>query len=147
MLFRSFPAAQYVYPRHALLWRTARLLELEGRLHLPERARFLIEGAAGHEKAFSGETPVLALAMLDDRENSADGADYGKRSMAHFNQLAVDAGYLPDNLWLDDARAPTRLGEESQSLKLLRQTATGLRLWADGQGRSLMQDCSTLFSK
>lgn len=136
-----FPAAQYVYPRHALLWRTARLLELEGRLHLPERARFLIEGAAGHEKAFSGETPVLAPATLDDREDSADGADYGKRSMAQFNQLAVDAGYLPDNLWLDDARAPTRLGEESQSLRLLRQTATGLRLWADGQGRSLMQDC------
>lgn len=136
-----FPAAQYVHPRHALLWRTARLLELEGRLHLPERARFLIEGAGGNGNAFAGEPPVLAPAALDDREDCADGKDYARRSEANFNKLELDAGYLPDNLWGDDLRAPTRLGEETQNLRLLRQSENGLRLWADGQGRGPMQAC------
>lgn len=135
-----FPAAQYVYPRHALLWRTAKLLEMAGRLHLPEEARYLIEGAAGNEAAFAGP-PAVAPATLDDREDCADGEDYGKRSMAHFSQLAVDAGYLPDNLWPDDARAPTRLGEEMQNVRLLRLAADGLHLWAEGQGRGFMQAC------
>ncbi|MBQ7626715.1 MAG: CRISPR-associated helicase Cas3' [Rhodocyclaceae bacterium] len=137
-----FKGGQYVYSRHALLWRTARLLEMEGCLRLPQRARFLIERADGNEGIFPDEPQVVAPDTLDDREFKADGEDSARKSEAHFNELRLDAGYLPEGAWADDARAPsTRLGEATQQVRLIRQSADGLRLWAEGKAQDDMEAC------
>lgn len=132
---KMFKRGQYVYPRHALLWRTARLLEREGCLRLPQRARFLIEWADGNGDLLAPET-------LEDREFAADGKDSAKKSEAHFSALELDAGYLPEGAWADDVRAPsTRLGEATQQVRLIRQRADGLRLWAQEETEDDMEAC------
>jgi hypothetical protein len=49
--------------------------------------------------------------------------------------LEVDAGYWADahGIWLDELRTPTRLGEASSNVLLLKRTAGGVVPWiADG---------------
>ncbi|WP_052813339.1 CRISPR-associated helicase/endonuclease Cas3 [Desulfonatronum thioautotrophicum] len=121
---RMFPRACWVYPRQAVLWRTARLLQEKGRLALPEDARELMEGAYGRFEA-----PDVFL----DVDMTPEGEARAKAAMAHRNALAFDLGYRLDaaeTMWTSDARVPTRLGEDTVRVRLCRMVQGSIHLWA-----------------
>ncbi len=120
-----FKRGQYVYENHGQLWLTANLLqkngELNGQFQMPEDARLLIEGVYGDDviqKIPKG---------LESRNTVAEGNNMAEASLAKSNALSVDIGYSNDaaNRWWDEARTPTRLGEDSIILYLAK--------WQDGK--------------
>jgi len=125
---RFFPIGRYVYRMPCLLWRTARILAGKGAIRLPEEARNLVEGAYN-----DGQDDPQALFALDEEEW---GAGQGKKSLADYNLLEVDGGYCPDSSnhgWDKDERAPTRLGEMTVQVRLLKADADGVRLYSGGR--------------
>ena len=123
-----FEIGQYVYPRPALLWRTARLLKEKEEIRLPEQARELVEGAYG--------AGLEAPAIFDEQEIKVDGSDIAEKSLAGFASLDFSAGYSSnEGQWDNDTMTPTRLGEESRQLRLLRSENGKLALWASSGGK------------
>ena len=114
----------FVYPDHALLWRTARVLFAAGRIVAPGDVRRLMEAV----HAPQDETPD----GLQRREQVAQGRQSGERSIALQNlmpwQPAYDAGA---GAWASDVHTPTRLGAERITLRLARWDGTNLRPWFD----------------
>jgi CRISPR-associated endonuclease/helicase Cas3 len=126
--FAAFlPGAARVYPAHGRLWLTARLLAARGVLKLPADARDVIEGVYGPE---AGRDLPVALAEVDDQ---AQGARLSDEAMADYNALTLDLGYTRQGqAWRDDEEAPTRLGEQTVTLRLARLVAGRLLPWAEG---------------
>ncbi len=119
-----FPVGQWVYPRPALLWRTARLLAEKGALRLPAEARELVEGAYGNG---GPDAPCV----FDDVELKAQGEGDAERAMGEYASLRFEAGYDTDGgLWRQDVDALTRLGEPSRQVRLIRMEEGVLKLWA-----------------
>jgi CRISPR-associated endonuclease/helicase Cas3 len=120
----------FVYPDRGLLWRTAKLLGAHPRIELPEHARELVEDAYNQEKF---PTPEVFEASAQAREGKA----WSEASLARANVLRFERGYgaeAADGRWHDDRVVPTRLGEPTETLRLLRVVGDGLELWA-GPGR------------
>lgn len=118
---------RYVYPRLGVLWRTAKLLAEHGAIDLPGKARDLVEGAYDE---MAHPTPA-ALASSDIE---VEGKKRAKENIAAASKLDMAQGYgvsASRNLWQDDRRTPTRLGEERVTLRLVRVKDEGFRLWAD----------------
>ncbi len=116
----------FVYPAHDLLWRTATLLAARERIELPRDARELVEGAYDED---SLPTP----AALTGAEDKAKGKDCAENSLAEANALDFWQGYgesAADGGWYDDRIVPTRLGEPTVTLRLLKVVGDGLELWA-----------------
>lgn len=138
---RLLPRAQYVYGNTPVLWRTAVLLRHYGAFRLPELARTLVEGAYANADtqdtpdAGADANPALAVPpAITAAGLKYEGEATAKRSMGRYNRLVFEAGYNRDaseNRWDSDVRTPTRLGEATVALRLLRKEAGGLRLWAD----------------
>ncbi len=132
---RLFPAGQYVYPRPAVLWRTARLLWKKRRIFLPDHARELVEGA------YAGDAPEELL----DLEEKAAGTRAGDAAFAQYVCLRFEAGYClesSDSSWDLDLRTPTRLGEETRQLRLVRVRDGAMSLWgANHPGDFSMRAC------
>lgn len=108
-----FVRAKSVYPNHAVLWRTARILKDTGSIVMPDGARNLIESVYGEAEALP-----LPHALLDvDYEH--EGTIKAEKSIARANVLKLDRGYTKtlDN-WVDDLITPTRLGEATVTLRL-----------------------------
>lgn len=129
-----FEAGQWVYPRHGSLWLTARMLRGKGRLRLPEDARELVEDAYG-------TSAPEALAARDDK---ALGESCAKAAQAEFAALDFTAGYCtgPGMQWDADMKTPTRLGEASQQVRLVRCEGDAPRLWAAAEpGDTSMRTC------
>ncbi len=127
----SFAGAQWVYRDHALLWRTATLLDRLGEIAIPSAARTLIEGVYG-EESLDIEVPESLL----ESENDALAQDLADGGTAKFAALDFAAGYsnVSSDRWLDDSRTPTRLGHPTVRLRLARVTEAGLEPLAD-EGR------------
>jgi CRISPR-associated endonuclease/helicase Cas3 len=125
---RMFPKAVKVYPDHARLWLTAKLLGEQGRFHMPDDARTLIEGVYGEE------ADLLMPSVLLERHDRVEGEDAADRSHAQLNSINLRAGYEEGEIpcW-DDAVTPTRLGEESTTVRLARWDGQTLRPWAGGE--------------
>lgn len=124
---RMFPRACWVYPRQAVLWRTARLLRQKGGLALPADARELMEGAYGRLEDL--EAPDLFL----DVDMTPEGEARAKEAMALRNALAIDQGYgleAAETMWASDARVPTRLGEDTVRVRLCRMVDGIIQLWS-----------------
>lgn len=122
-----FPLARHVYPDVPTLWRTARLLREEGGLHLPEQARALVEGA------YAGKVPP----GVEQAGVAAEAEAMSRRQMGEYNVLRFPTGYertATSNKWDADVRTPTRLGETTACVRLLRVEGGRVRLWADGEG-------------
>jgi CRISPR-associated endonuclease/helicase Cas3 len=64
---RMFPKAVKVYPDHARLWLTAKLLGEQGRFYMPDDARTLIEGVYGEESDL-----MMPSVLLERHERGAD---------------------------------------------------------------------------
>jgi len=125
--------AAWVYPRQAVLWRTAHLLKKEGRIELPEKARNLMENAYGGENVYEGlEAPEILL----EADRKAEGDDRAKHTMAYLNTLKLDQGYsidASDMRWEEDVRVPTRLGEDTIRLRLCTVQNGKINLWVPGR--------------
>lgn len=118
-----FKRAAGVYPNHAQLWLTAKLLTDKGGFEMPGDARELIEGVYGN---------ATYPEILQDRAWDAEGESSAKRGLAMLNTLKLDAGYGSgqENCWWDEAVTPTRLGEESITVYLARWDGEVLTPWA-----------------
>ena len=116
----------FVYPEHGLLWRTATLLAARERIELPRDARELVEGAYDEDEL---PTPDALVASQD----RAQGKDCAENSLAEANALDFSQGYgnkAADGGWYDDRIVPTRLGEATATLRMLKVVGDGLELWS-----------------
>ncbi|MGB9496510.1 MAG: CRISPR-associated helicase Cas3' [Dissulfuribacterales bacterium] len=113
-----FPKVNAIYPHTGQLWRTARLLAREKGWHMPDDAREFIEWVYGEQ----GEAIPKALIDASDK---AEGEYWAQAGMAGFNALIMEEGYtFSDGKWDEEAKIPTRLSDDSQTVYL--------SVWKDG---------------
>ncbi|TVR78664.1 MAG: CRISPR-associated helicase Cas3' [Rhodospirillales bacterium] len=119
-----FPRAAWVYKDHALLWLTACTLFGRAAWRIPDDVRQLIEtvDVGLVERAFPSG--------LERRANDAEGDAGASRGHARANLLKVDEGYAKGGApWDTDIRTPTRLGEDTSTLRLARVEQENLVPW------------------
>jgi len=110
-----FPKAAGVYEHHGQLWLTARWLAKHKKFRMPQDARNMIEFVYGEN---TQEDIPESLRRQEDR---AGGNDRARAGVGQFQSLNLKAGYMPDSLkWLDDEKAPTRLGDIRTTVRLAR---------------------------
>ncbi len=127
--------AKYVYPRPALLWRTARLLKESGRIDLcPDDQGNIPEARRLIEKAYGG---MEAPEVLEDTDFEVLGELMAARALAAGNILPLEQGYTHTDAWYEDIVTPTRLGEETVQLRLLKIENETISLWAGNRMDSL----------
>ncbi|WP_198320939.1 CRISPR-associated helicase Cas3' [Azohydromonas aeria] len=118
---QSFPKAAGVYPHHGQLWLTARALR-DRCVEIPADARGLVEGVFGAD----AESPD----GLQFHANQAEGRMYCDASQAKDNCVKPACGYARGAIdWLDDAKVPSRLGEDTVEVLLARWEGDTLRPW------------------
>lgn len=118
----AFPRAAYVYRDHAILWRTARELAARPAFRVPEDVRPAIEAVFADDEA---DIPEALLPIHFE----ALGRAGAERATARGALLDAAAGYWPDQAWPDEGTVPTRLAEESRTLRLARVEAGRLVPW------------------
>jgi CRISPR-associated endonuclease/helicase Cas3 len=119
----AFPKAAGVYPHHAQLWLTAKMLR-EGAIAMPDDARQLIESVFGEDLSIPKE--------LQSNANAAEGTDYGNASVAQQNTVKLARGYERGGIdWWSEAKTPSRLGEASMDVLLARWDGDRLRPWVE----------------
>lgn len=126
-----FPGGAYVYPEIDVLWRTARVLRDHGRLALPVKARELVESVYGENPAPVPE-PIARAAQEARSQTRIDA------SLADSNALTLDGGYgnAADRAhWRSDERTPTRLGDETTTVRLARCQNGRMAPWAYTDGK------------
>jgi CRISPR-associated endonuclease/helicase Cas3 len=118
-----FPRAQTVYDDHGQLWLTMKLLRDKGCFRMPEDARYLIEGVYGSD--------ICIPEGLQEKSNDSYASNRVRTSIAKLNGLNLETGYttLDAANWWDEAKTPTRLGEET--------TTVWLAQWEEGDLRPL----------
>ena len=116
------PGTSFVYPDHAELWRTARLLRDRSTVRLPEDSRLLVE------EVYGAESSLALPGGLQNNAESAEGSRQGDRSIAELNAQALHLGYSGVSVaaWTDDEDTRTRLGEPTVTLRLARWDGTTL---------------------
>ncbi len=110
-----FRKAAGVYEHHGQLWLTARWLAKHKKFRMPQDARDMIESVYGEDT--QGDIPE----SLRRQEDMAGGNDRARAGVGQFQVLNLTSGYMPDSLkWLDDEKAPTRLGDIRTTARLAR---------------------------
>lgn len=133
---RLFPGGAAVYPDHARLWLTAKLLS-QGEIRIPGDAHPFIEVVFGDES--EGTIPVT-LRMLAAKVRGTESAD---ASFAAENALKLKPGYSATGEgWKNDVRTPTRLGEPSVTLRLARWNGKEITPWAEDPDPRIAWDLS-----
>lgn len=116
------PGTAAVYRDPALLWRGARALFDAGEIATPEGVRPLIETAY----AEGGEIPIA----LRPASNRARGEESAHGSLGRQNVLPLQEGYTyGSGAWDPDTRTPTRIGDETTTLRLARLTNGEVAPW------------------
>lgn len=121
-----FPRGSFVYSVHGELWLTARILEGRDHFLMPEDARELIESVYMVDNA--DQIPEkIAIRDIRDREERKSRA-----ARAMMNAIVPEDGYVFDQMkWGDDHLLPTRLGDPSVTVRLLRKVGNTLQPWLD----------------
>ncbi|WP_240894140.1 CRISPR-associated helicase Cas3' [Halomonas alimentaria] len=135
-LKRALPGTQAVYRDTSLLWLTQRVLRELGAIRMPEEARALIEGVYG-------SVAELVPDGLQEARWEQRGMQGVAVSMAHFNALSLEQGYLrqPEiDQWQEEREIGTRLVDEpTVNVVLLKRDADDeLALWAEGERYAAM---------
>ena len=117
--------ARKVYENHGQLWLTANLLQKQGKFQMPGDARNLIENVYSEEA--QDDIPEALL----NRSFEAEGNDRADASIARLNALSLEVGYTDSstNRWWDEAKTPTRLGEETTTVYLAKWEDGMLKPW------------------
>jgi len=127
------PRATKVYPNHARLWATARLLEDAGGLRLEsENPRDLLDRVLEWPEA---EIPAGLQRSLREMEAAIGPV---RSAMALNCALQVGAGYGPGQPvgWEDERHLATRYSElENRTIRLARLQDGRLRPWAEAEDR------------
>lgn len=111
----DFPKAAGVYEHHGQLWLTAQWFAKHKRFRMPQDARDMIEFV--YDENTQGDIPE----SLQRQEDRAGGNDRARAGVGQFQVLNLTSGYMPDSLkWLDDEKAPTRLGDIRTTVRLAR---------------------------
>ncbi len=109
------PGTSFVYPDHAELWRTARLIAERPTVQLPADSRWLVEQVFG--SASSLDLPEA----LQGNATQAEGQRRADASQGEVNAITVCAGYGGGyDSWTDREDTRTRLGEPTLTLRLAR---------------------------
>lgn len=124
------PGTQAVYRHVGQLWLTQRLLAQAGKLSMPGDARRLIEGVYGIEAQFEIPDTLEKLSLM------AEGDASGKKGMANLNNLNLSKGYTwasaeDSGGWEEEAKIPTRLGDDTVRVALVRADGDGWRPYAE----------------
>lgn len=112
----------WVYPL-ADQWRTAAVLAQTGTIRAPSGLRALIE-------AVHGSDARLVPPALEDAEVEAMGEGHARASHARQATIRIEEGYRDGSGGSDDAEYPTRLGQPTRTLLLLRRKDGRLRPWS-----------------
>ncbi|WP_440950725.1 CRISPR-associated helicase Cas3' [Methanosphaerula subterraneus] len=126
---RMFPRGAYVYKKNVTLWRTACVLQNYGALRIPEEARDLIEDVYDENRK-----NIITPPALWDADVAEEGIERSRSQIARFNSLNFDEGYYKNNgpsLWGNETNIPTRLGEETITLRLAKWVDDGIVPWSD----------------
>ena len=119
-----FPRGAYVYRDHGRLWLTAHWLEQRGRFELPAQAREMVEAVYG------GDVDASIPPALEGSFLESEGERLVEKSLAWENALSLDKGYCATGRqWHEDTLTPTRLGQPTSTLRLVRRTETDLESW------------------
>ena len=122
-----FEKGQFVYPDEEILWNTAHVLAQQHALHLPEKARYLIEAVYGEEGNFP-EPPK----HITKRSNEAFGAECANKNIANYQVNDFHRGFCnQQGSWKKEERALTRLGEPTISFRLVQWKANAIHAWPD----------------
>ena len=114
----------FVYPDHALLWRSARVLLAAGCIETPGGIRALVEAA------YDRGLPDAVPAGLANAAGRAEGAELAAAGIALQNVLKIDEPYeRRSGLWEPDVRTPTRLGEAQIVFRLVREESGAALPW------------------
>jgi CRISPR-associated endonuclease/helicase Cas3 len=114
----------FVYPDHALLWRSARALVQRGCIETPGGIRALVEAA------YDRDAPGALPAGLVPAANRAEGAELAAAAIAFQNVLKIDEPYeRRSGCWEPDVRTPTRLGEARIIFRLARDEEGAVVPW------------------
>ncbi|SFU27249.1 CRISPR-associated helicase/endonuclease Cas3 [Pseudoduganella namucuonensis] len=121
----TFKGGQYVYSHHGQLWLSAKVLQAD-EFSVPGDARQLIE------TVFSGREPWPEA--LESNARQAEGGAWAESSLAQQNTLKFDRGYQRGMVgdWWNEAKSPSRLGEETREVMLARWDGCELIPWVDG---------------
>lgn len=125
----ALAGTSYVYPDHALLWRSARSLFRRGEVRVPDDVRALVEEAYGP----TAEVPA-ALAGAADRVRGRESA---QTWIARTNTLDLAQGYAPGSgQWGAEHLIPTRDAEDHVTFRLGRVEGGEIVPWcADSDPR------------
>lgn len=128
-LQRTLPGTQAVYRDTSLIWLTQRVLRHLEAIRLPEEARELIEGVYGRV------ADVIPDGLQTARYEQK-GMQRTAGSMATFNALDLEEGYVKSDQWQEEQEIGTRLMDEPTINVVLLSFSDGdeLTLWA-GEGR------------
>jgi CRISPR-associated endonuclease/helicase Cas3 len=132
------PKTTAIYRDAALLWRSAKVMFDAGKIvgrTSPECAapgsgelRALVEAAYG-------ENRIAIPGGLEGAQNEAAGKASAERSQGGFNVLRFEAGYDFDGgRWDADSRVPTRIGDDTITLRLAVLQEGRILPWALREG-------------
>jgi CRISPR-associated endonuclease/helicase Cas3 len=140
------PKTTAIYRDASLLWRSAKVIFDAGKIvsrSSPECAapesgelRALVEAAYGQCK-------IAIPTGLEGAQNEAAGKASAERSQGAFNVLRFEAGYDFDGgRWDADSRVPTRIGDDTVTLRLAVFRDGRILPWAlrDGSERADRRD-------
>ena len=120
----------FVYPDHALLWRSARALFAAGSIETPGGIRALVEAA------YDRDAPGTIPAGLAPAANRAWGGELAAAGIALQNVLKLDEPYeRRSGLWEPDVHTPTRLGEAQIVFRLARDERGAAVPWYPHEDR------------
>lgn len=132
-LQRVLPGTQAVYRDTSLMWLTQRVLRETGALRMPDDARHLLESVYG-------AVVDLVPDALQDARFEQKGMQKMAASMANFNALRLEDGYVSGQQWQEEQEIGTRLIDEpTVNVALLVRTAEdSLQLWACDERHAAM---------
>ena len=123
-----FPNAVKVYENHGHLWLTAKLIYEMKSFKFPKESRLLIESVYGNNDAIPEG--------LQEKTNKALGDEKAEASLGALNTIDIGKGYSSslesDFIW-DESHTPTRLGEKSMTVYLVKWKENKLEAWAKGE--------------
>ena len=108
----AFRNTSYVYPNHAYLWLTQKILLKQTYIKMPQEARLLIDSVYAQD--------IELPSGLSEVYNKEKGKSFSHSSIANQSVLDINSGYRRgiDSYWDEDVELSTRLSKDNIDLYL-----------------------------